>query len=122
MGIPWVARSCPALSASIQGVSEMAKRVQIEFLSEGFHELLMSDEVAEQVADAAKRIADRATAEAGAVSKAKKERPQFVVKGPKAGGYGGGRVIAYVASENASAYTDQTRNARLESVIWGMAE
>lgn len=99
----------------------MAQKIQIEFLSQGFHELLMSDEIAEQVGAAAEKIASRATSEATANSRAK-ESPEFVVKGPKAGGYGGGRVIAYVASGNAAAYTDQVRNARLESVIWEVAE
>lgn len=99
----------------------MAQRIQIEFLSQGFHELLMSDEIAEQVDAAAKKIADRATTEAASVSKARK-KPEYVVKGPKAGGFGGGRIIAYVAADNAAAYTDQVRNARLESVIWEVAE
>lgn len=97
------------------------RRVQIEFLSEGFREILMSDGVAEQVEDAANRIADRATAEAGAVSNAK-DSPRFIAKGPRQGYYGGGRVVAFVASENASAYSDQVKNARLESVIYEEAQ
>lgn len=102
--------------ASIGG-KNMAKRITLEFLSDGFRELLLSDEVSEVVMEAANRVAETATSEAQSKSKAK-DAPRYVVKGPRKGGYGGGRIIAYVAPDNAAAYTDQARYTRLEQVIW----
>lgn len=99
----------------------MATRTRIEFISSGFRDLLMSDEVGSEVMKAAGRVARRATSEA--------ERPTrgqpaavYVAKGPVAGGYGGGRQIAYVSSDNRSATRDAIVHMRLERVIWEEAE
>lgn len=92
------------------------KRIQLEFLSEGFHDLLCSEPVAEQVEKAADKVASVATSSARTTRKG--EPAQFIVKGPKMGGYGGGRVIAYVAAENQAAYREAVYNHALEKAIW----
>lgn len=93
------------------------KRIQLEFVSEGFHDLLCSDAIAGEVESAANKIADMATASA-AVPNRSSERAMYVVKGPKMGGYGGGRVIAYVAADNGVASWDAIKHRRLETTIW----
>lgn len=93
------------------------KRIQLEFLTEGFHDLLCSDEVADEVAAAASKIAQKANA-AAEVPNRSSERARYIVKGPKVGGYGGGRVIAYVSADNPAATWDAIRNRRLETTIW----
>lgn len=93
------------------------KRVQLEFLSEGFHDLLCSEPVADEVASAAEHVADIATSSATS-SKTSDEPARFVVKGPKLGGYGGGRYIAYVSADNSEAAWDAIYNHRLETSIW----
>lgn len=96
----------------------MAKRVRIEFISSGFHDLLSSSEVAGVVMDAATDIADSATSIADAtVRHTKGRKAEFEVKGPKEGGYGGGRQIAYVAAANPYAYGDAVRHHVLERAV-----
>ena len=58
------------------------KKIRIEFLSEGFRDLLMSDEIAGLVKDSADDIAEAAKS-ASTSSKA-----GYEVKGPKPGGFG----------------------------------
>lgn len=93
------------------------KRIQLEFLSDGFHDLLCSEPVSEQVEKASERIAGMATSSATR-SKQSKAPARYVVKGPKMGGYGGGRYIAYVAADSPAATWDAIHNHRLETVIW----
>lgn len=94
------------------------KKVRIEFLSRGFHELLCSDEVAEVVADAAADVAETATALSRSTIRHTKGRlAEYEVKGPKLGGYGGGRVIAYVSAANKYAYGDAVRHMILEKAV-----
>ncbi len=96
------------------------KRVQIDFISDGFRELLMSDDISEQVGAAAQKVAAEATKQ-GSQSKNRRhnaEPARYIVEGPKPGNYGGGRVIAYVAAENAEARRDAIYAHRLERVIW----
>ena len=87
------------------------KRVSIELDSAGFRELLLSDEIAEVVDEAANRVASAAYGHSIPGS-------QYVVKGPKAGGYGGGRMIAYVAADNTKAAISATDKNSLERAIW----
>mgnify|MGYP003288037056 CR=1 FL=1 len=94
----------------------MAKRVRIEFISRGFHDLLSSSEVAGVVMDAAADIADVATGLSAAIIH-HKDAPAYEVKGPKEGGYGGGRQIAYVAAANGAAYGDAVRHQVLERAV-----
>lgn len=100
----------------------MATKIRFEFLTAGFRELLMSDAVADEVMTAARKIAVRATADAITDPRTHSAAALYEAKGPRRGGYGGGRMIAYVASENKAATKDQFQNARLESVIWEVAE
>jgi hypothetical protein len=93
------------------------KRVQLEFISQGFHDLLCSEPVAGEVEAAAEKVAGMATSSATR-SKTSDEPARFVVKGPKIGGYGGGRYIAYVSADNSEAAWDAIYNHRLETVIW----
>lgn len=76
------------------------KRVQLEFISSGFRDLLLSSEVASEVNKAAREVAKAATSHKASNDH---DAPSFVVKGPKRGNYGGGRVIAYVAADNDAA-------------------
>ena len=94
------------------------QKIQIEFLSSGFHDLLMSDEVSGVVEEAAANVAAVAVARARSTKTGR--HAEYVVKGPKAGGYGGGRMIAYVATGNAAAYLDNVENHTLESAIWAV--
>jgi hypothetical protein len=87
------------------------KRVTLELDSEGFRELLTSQEVADLVEESAKQVA--AAAEAVSIPGS-----VFVVKGPKRGGYGGGRVIAYGAAENQAAYREAVYAHTLEKAVW----
>lgn len=96
----------------------MVKRVRIEFISRGFHDLLSSDEVAGVVMDAAANVAESATSIAAAtVRHTKSRKAEFEVKGPKEGGYGGGRQIAYVAAADPYAYGDAVRHHVLERAM-----
>lgn len=92
------------------------KRIQLEFLSDGFHELLCSEPVSEQVEKAAEKVANVATSSARTTRKG--DPAQFIVKGPKMGGYGGGRVIAYVSADNQNAYREAIYGHVLEKAIW----
>lgn len=94
------------------------KRIQIEFVSEGFREILCSDEVGELVINTARKIADKATSDSMTSKRCYKESPIFEAKGPKLGGYGGGRQIAYVSSANESAYREAVFAHRLEKTIY----
>lgn len=93
------------------------KRITLEFVSDGFRDLLCSEPVKEQVEQAAERIADMATSSATR-SKPLKKPARYIVKGPKLGNYGGGRWIAYVAADTKPAVWDAIYNHRLETVIW----
>lgn len=88
------------------------KRVSLELDSDGFRELLTSQEVADLVEESAKQVA--AAAEAVSIPGS-----VFVVKGPKRGGYGGGRVIAYVAADNVKASRSIIYKHALEKAING---
>lgn len=94
------------------------KRVRIQFISRGFHDLLESPEIAREVEYAANRVANKAAALSKAKIRHTKGRvAEYVVKGPKKGGYGGGRQVAYVAASNKYAYGDAARNMILEKAI-----
>ena len=86
------------------------KRVQLELDSAGFRELLTSQEVSDLVQETAEKVA--ASAEAAAIPGS-----VFEVKGPRQGGYGGGRVIAYVAAGNTKAMRSVIYNYALERAI-----
>lgn len=95
------------------------KSVRIEFLSDGFHELLCSSGVAGAVDDAARGVATNATSIAGAKYKGSNDSaPLYEVRGPKLGGYGGGRVIAYVSAANSAAAYEAAVDHVLEQAVW----
>lgn len=87
------------------------KQVSLELDSEGFRELLMSQEVAEVVDQSAERVAAAAASNSSA-------RASWEVKGPKPGGFGGGRQIAYVAAGNKAAMKDSIYNYALERAVY----
>lgn len=92
----------------------------MQYDKHGLAEVLMSAGVAEEVDKAATKIAEKAS-EQGAASKNRRkgaEPARYVVKGPKKGGYGGGRMIAYVSADNREAIRDAIFANRLERVIW----
>lgn len=91
-------------------------RVRLEFVSSGFKELLESAEVAGVVMDAARDIQQEAEALSAGVGHTK-DSAKYAVKGPRIGDYGGGRVIAYVAADNAAAYGDAVRHQVLERAV-----
>ncbi len=93
------------------------KRIQLEFVSEGFREILCSEEVGELVINTARKIADKATSTSHS-KRHYKEPPIFEAKGPKLGGYGGGRQVAYVSSANEAAYREAVFAHRLEKTIY----
>lgn len=91
------------------------KRVSIELDSSGFRELLLSDAVADLVEQKAEQVASAAERNSSIGAR-------FVVKGPRQGGYGGGRMIAYVAADNGAALRSATDKNSLERAVWDVAE
>jgi hypothetical protein len=71
----------------------------------------MSQEVAEVVDQAAERVASAAAGYGTAHS-------EWEVQGPKPGGFGGGRQIAYVSCGNRSALRATIYNHALERAIY----
>lgn len=98
----------------------MSKKVRLELNSNGIREMLLGKEVEEMIGNKANEIAKEANSLAGSLDG--DEPPHYVVKGPKAGGYGGGRNIAYVAAGNTEAYIDESRNHTLEKAVSGGGE
>lgn len=92
----------------------------MQYDKHGLAEVLMSAGVAEQVDKAAEEIARKASEQGGASKNRRKgaEPARYVVKGPKKGNYGGGRMIAYVSADNREAIRDAIFANRLERVIW----
>ena len=99
----------------------MSVRTRMQYDKHGLAEVLMSAGVAEQVDKAAEEIAKKASEQGGASKNRRKgaEPARYVVKGPKKGNYGGGRMIAYVSADNREAIRDAIFANRLERVIWG---
>lgn len=98
----------------------MAVRTRMQYDKHGLAEVLMSAGVAEQVDKAAEEIAQKASEQGGASKNRRKgaEPARYIVKGPKKGNYGGGRMIAYVSADNREAIRDAIFANRLERVIW----
>lgn len=96
----------------------MSKQIKIEINSKGIKELLLGPEVAKLLNDVSEKIAGDANTLAGPGTD---EKPEYVVKGPKVGSYGGGRNIAYVAAGNSAAFIDESRNHTIERAIGGGA-
>ena len=96
----------------------MSKRIKIEINSKGIKELLLGPEVSKLISDVSEKIAEDANRLAGPGTD---EKPEYVVKGPKVGAYGGGRNIAYVAAGNSAAFIDESRNHTIESALGGRA-
>lgn len=94
----------------------MSKRIKIERNSEGIRELLLGPEVSKLLNDVSEKIARDANTLAGPGTD---EKPEYVVKGPKVGSYGGGRQIAYVAAGNSAAFMDESRNHTIERALGG---
>lgn len=89
----------------------MSVEIQIEFISAGFREILFSDGTESAVDAVAKRI--QAEANAGVTNS----------KGFSAntwkGGYGGGRWVASVTSQDSAATTAESENQVLSKAVHG---
>ena len=83
----------------------MAKQIRLEFISEGFKEILCSQGVKEVVEDKADEIAVRAQANLTGNGD--------VTTSSRLGGYGGGRYVAYV---HCPAYEESENKALSKAV------
>ena len=83
----------------------MAKQIRLEFISEGFKEILCSQGVKEVVEDKANEIAMRAQANLTGNGD--------VTMSSRLGGYGGGRYVAYV---HCPAYEESENKALSKAV------
>lgn len=84
----------------------MAKKVRIEFISDGFREILSSAGTASVVDESAQRIAANASASGGT----------FVASGFM-GGYGGGRYIGIVAADDYEAMYNEAVDKTLSTAV-----
>ena len=98
----------------------MARRkkasVRIEFLSKGFHDVLMSSGVGGEVSRVAEAIASDAQSSSRQtpMSEAGEQAPpRYEATDAKPGEYGGGRMIAYARAANAAARYDEATNRSL---------
>lgn len=96
----------------------MAQQVRIENNSAGWRALLLSSGVRDLVETTANEITAKANAIAPSVGK-DRDAPKYITKGPKAGQYGGGRYIAYVAADNSEALIAESRHKVLEKACGG---
>lgn len=98
----------------------MARRkkasVRIEFLSKGFHDVLMSSGVGSEVERVAEAIAADAQSSARPTpmsEEGEQDPPRYESTDARAGNYGGGRMIAYARAANAAARYDEAKNRTL---------
>lgn len=84
----------------------MAKKVRIEFISEGFREILSGSGTAGVVDEAVNQIAANASASGGT----------FVTDG-FVGGYGGGRYIGIVAADDYEAMYNEAVDKTLSTAV-----
>lgn len=98
----------------------MARRkkasVRIEFISKGFHDVLMSPGVGGEVDRVARAIAADAQASSKPTPMSEagdQDPPRYEATDAHAGDYGGGRMIAYARAANAAARYDEATNRSL---------
>lgn len=90
--------------------------VRIEFISKGFHDVLMSSGVGGEVERVASEIASDATSSARPTPMSEdgeQDPPRYEATDARAGSYGGGRMIAYARAANAAARYDEATNRTL---------
>lgn len=89
----------------------MSQQMKIEFISDGFREILMSDGVKELVNEAATQIQERANSNLA-------EDSEGYEKTVMVGGYGGGRWVGFVqTTDRASCVAEAEYNALSGAVI-----
>lgn len=89
----------------------MSIEINIEFNSEGFHQILMSEGVKNAVTSAAEKI--QSEANAGASGSKGFSAKTWV------GGYGGGRYVASVTAIDQKASTAESENQVLTKAVHG---
>ena len=90
--------------------------VRIEFISKGFHDVLMSSGVGnevERVAEAIAADAQSSTRPTPMSEAGEQDPPRYEATDARAGSYGGGRMIAYARASNAAARYDEATNRTL---------
>ena len=84
----------------------MAKKVKIEFISDGFRQILSCSDTAQVVDDSAHEIASNASAHGG----------EWMVDGFQ-GGFGGGRYIGIVAADDYEAMYAEAVDKALSTAV-----
>lgn len=90
--------------------------VRIEFISKGFHDVLMSSGVGSEVERVAEAIATDAQSSARPTpmsEEGEQDPPRYEATDARAGNYGGGRMIAYARASNTAARYDEATNRTL---------
>lgn len=90
--------------------------VRIEFISKGFHDVLMSSGIGSEVERVAEAIAADAQSSARPTpmsDEGEQDPPRYEATDARAGNYGGGRMIAYARASNAAARYDEAKNRTL---------
>lgn len=90
--------------------------VRIEFISKGFHDVLMSSGVGNEIERVASEIAADAQSSARPTpmsEEGEQDPPRYEATDARAGNYGGGRMIAYARAANAAARYDEAKNRTL---------
>jgi hypothetical protein len=93
----------------------MSKKVKMEFISSGFHDILCSDGVAKEVQAAANTIGQRADSNAKALYPG--TRGHTYQNSAHVGFYGGGRVIAHVTTIDMQAALAEAKAQTLSKAV-----
>lgn len=89
----------------------MSAKVRIEFISQGFKDILFSPGTKSLVQDTADGIRDRANESI--------PDGEGFVSNVQAGGYGGGRYIGFVRTDNSAAALEESENMTLTKAVRG---
>ena len=94
----------------------MAKQIRLEFLSEGFKEILTGAGVQNLVAEATQKIQAQANANANAVGELDDDSEGFSAK-TWLGGFGGGRWVGSVSTTDHSTMVAEAENKALSRAV-----
>ncbi len=93
----------------------MSEEVKIEFISEGFKQILLSEGVHDVIQSATDQIATRANAEIGSDG-----YDSDVVQSPRMSGYGnGGRWVGFVRATDREAMVAEAEDKTLSRAVTG---
>lgn len=91
--------------------------IKLQFISEGFKQILLSSELHDVIQTATDNIASKANANLGADSKGYEGE---VVQSPRMSSYGnGGRWVGFVRATDAEAMADEAENKSLTRAVTG---